>query len=246
MNKRISLLGLALTTGLAFSAFAADYQTVEVSGGGSVSGTVGFSGTDPDPAIYAITKDQDTCGSGDRKIDFVKVNNGALNDVVVYLDKVKEGKAFPNAESGKGKLDQKGCAFDPFLQVMYDGEQMDILNSDPVSHNIHTYELIGKSKKTVINVSQPEQNSVIKKDIALKRGTAMKLECDQHDFMHGYVFVAKNPYFAVVDADGKFSIDNIPPGTYTVKAWHGSLGEQKASVTVEGGKTASADFTFKQ
>lgn len=245
MNKRIPLLGLALTTGLAFGAFAADYQTVEVSGGGSVSGTVGFSGTDPDPAIYAITKDQDTCGSGDRKIDFVKVNNGALNDVVVYLDKVKEGKAFPNAGAGKGKLNQKGCAFDPFLQVMYDGEQIDILNSDPVSHNIHTYELIGNSKKTVINVSQPEQNSVIKKDIALKRGTAMKLECDQHDFMHGYVFVAKNPYFAVVDKDGKFSIDNIPPGTYTVKAWHGNLGEQKASVTVEGGKTASADFTFK-
>lgn len=245
MNKVPSLLGLALTTGLACAAHAADYQTIEVSGGGSVSGKVAFSGTDPDPAVYAITKDQETCGSGDRKIDFVKVNNGALNDVVVYLDKVKEGKAFVNHDTGKGKLNQKGCAFDPFLQVMYDGEQIDILNSDPVSHNIHTYELIGQSKKTVINVSQPVQNSVIKKQIALKRGTAMKLECDQHDFMHGYVFVAKNPYFAVVDQDGKFTIDNIPPGTYTVKAWHGTLGEQKASVTVAGGQSASVDFTFK-
>ncbi|MDT8282202.1 MAG: hypothetical protein RQ982_05240 [Gammaproteobacteria bacterium] len=245
MNKRITFLGLALSAGFACNAFAAPYQTIEVSNGGKLSGKVNFSGTDPAPAVYAITKDQETCGNGDRKIDFVKVNNGALGDVVVYLDKVKEGKAFANAEAGKGKLNQKGCAFDPFLQVMYDGEQIDILNSDPVSHNIHTYELIGKTKKTVLNISQPEQNSVIKKDIKLKRGTAMKLECDQHDFMHGFVFVAKNPYFAVVDTNGQFSIDNIPPGKYTVKSWHGTLGEQKAKVTIEGGKSASVNLTYK-
>ena len=68
---------------------------------------------------------------------------------------------------------------------------------------------------------------------------------DHHDFMHGFVFVARNPYYAVVGADGSFKIDDIPPGEYNIKAWHGTLGEQKAKITVEGGKTAQTDFEFK-
>lgn len=224
--------------------FAVDYKVEEVAGGGTISGKVTFAGDDPDPQAYAITKDNEVCGTDDRIIDFVRVNNGGLANVVVYLDKVKSGKAF-NEEEAKGSVDQKGCEFHPFLQVMHNKQEFSALNSDPVSHNIHTYELIGKSKKTAINISQPDQGSIYKKEINLKRGNAMKIECDQHDFMHGFVFVAKNPYYAIVGDDGTFTIDNIPPGKYTLKAWHGTLGTKKAKVEIAGGDALTSDFEFK-
>lgn len=221
---------------------AAKYTVVDVTNGGSISGKVALAGEDQAAKIFAIAKDPEVCGTGNREVDYVKATGGALTDVVVYLDKVAEGKAFTG---GDGNLDQKGCEFHPFLQVMHNEGTLEVLNSDPVSHNIHTYELIGKAKRTVINVSQPKQGSVITKKIKLRKGVAMKIECDQHDFMHGFVFVARNPYYAIAGEDGSYMIDNIPAGKYTVKAWHGTLGEQKASVAVEGGKSATVDFEFK-
>ena len=70
-------------------------------------------------------------------------------------------------------------------------------------------------------------------------------ECDAHDFMHGFVFVARNPYFAKVAEDGSYTIADVPPGKYTIKAWHGMLKNQKAKVTVDAGGKATVDFTFK-
>ena len=242
---KLPVLAFAMTMTMGgVGAHAAGYKVMEVTDGGSVTGKVTFTGTDPDPKIFAIAKDPETCGTGDRLIDFVMVKDGGLSNVVVYLDKVKSGKAFNEADA-TGNLDQKGCEFHPFMQVMHNGSQISVVNSDPVSHNIHTYEILGRAKKTAFNVSQPDKGSKIKKTVKLKRGAAMKVECDQHDFMHGFVFVAKNPYYAVVAEDGSFSIEDVPPGTYTVKAFHGTLGEKKSKVTVEAGKPASTSFEFK-
>nr|VFJ92416.1 MAG: Polysaccharide lyase family 4, domain II [Candidatus Kentron sp. LFY] len=238
------ILASTLASTLGLGAQAATYQVTEVEDGGNVTGRVTFTGDDPPPKVYAITKDTKICGSGDRLIDYVKVDDGGLADAVVYLAKIKAGKPFPET-TNTGSVDQKGCEFHPFLQVMRNDQEFSALNSDPVSHNIHTYEILGRAKKTVFNVSQPDQGSEIKKKVKLKRGAAMKVECDQHDFMHGFVFVAKNPYFAVVDEKGNYTIDNIPPGKYTVKAWHGTLGEKKVKVDVGSGKSATADFEFK-
>lgn len=244
MNKALTALTLVAATGIPFAVNAAAYKVTDVSNGGTITGKVNFSGKDPDPKIFTITKDNDTCGNGERKIDFVRVTNGALNDTVVYLKKVKSGKAFP-ASLDNPEINQKTCGFHPFLSVMKNKDKLLVRNSDPVLHNIHTYEIIGKAKKTVFNVSQPPELKTINKTVKLKRGTSMKLECDAHDFMHGYVFVAKNPYYAVVKDDGSFSIDNVPPGKYKIIAWHGFLGEKKGKVTVAAGGKASVDFTFK-
>ncbi len=242
-SKLISALCLTLAMSIPGAQAAAPYNAIEVADGGTVSGKITFSGDDPAPKIFAITKDNDVCGTGNREVDFVRVNDGALTDVVVYLDKVKQGKAFdPAAETGA--VNQKGCAFDPFIQVMHNGNEFTATNSDTVSHNIHTYEILGRAKKTVFNISQPDQGD-IKKTVKLKRGTAMKVECDQHDFMHGFVFVAKNPYYALVAEDGSYSIEGVPAGKYTVKAWHGTLKEQKSSIEVTAGGATSADFAFK-
>ena len=188
MNPYIpSLVSILLSTFLSV-AYAAPYKVTDVKDGGSITGKVSFTGKDPAPKVYKVTKDMKVCGKDERSIDFVKVTNGGLSNVVVFLDKVKSGKAFDKKVTS-AKINQKGCEFDPFVQIMYIDENLEALNSDPVSHNIHTYELIGKSKRTVVNVSQPKQGSVIKKKIKMRRGNGMKVECDQHDFMHGFVFV---------------------------------------------------------
>jgi len=72
------------------------------------------------------------------------------------------------------------------------------------------------------------------------------VECDAHDFMHGFVFVAKTPYFAKVAEDGSFKIDNVPPGKYTAKVWHGTLKGDKAKVEVAAGGTATVNFNIKK
>ncbi len=234
-----ALLSAALLTA---PAFAASYKVIDVNNGGTISGKVSFKGKDPAPTVYPITKDNNVCGKGNREIDYVKVKNGALNDTVVYLDKVRQGKKFDPIE---GKINQDKCTFEPFLSVMTNKQNMAAKNSDPVLHNIHTYEIIGRSKKTILNVSQPKQGAVTNKKIKLKRGAAMKLECDAHDFMHGFIFVAKNPYYAVVAEDGSFTIKDVPPGKYKINAWHGTLGIQKGKVEVAANGKATVNFEYK-
>ncbi len=238
-----SIASIALVTAAAFSMpTMAGYKVIDVANGGSISGKINFTGKDAPAQKYKVVKDTDTCGAGDRVIDYVDVKDGALRNVVVYLDKVKSGKKFDKIEA---KIDQKGCEFMPFMSVMTNDTNFEATNSDPVLHNIHTYELMGRAKKTVMNVSQPKQGATTTKKVKLKRGAGMKIECDAHDFMHGFVFVAKNPYYAVVAEDGTYTINDIPAGKYKMKAWHGTLGEQKGKATVDAGGSTTVDFTFK-
>ncbi|MCP3933406.1 MAG: hypothetical protein GY705_30420 [Bacteroidetes bacterium] len=242
--KKISIITSLTVTLLASPVvMAAKYKVIDVNDGGSISGKVSLKGTAPAPVSYKITKDNDVCGTGNREINYVNSTNGALTDVVVYLKKVKQGKAFNDAEKS-AEVIQEGCEFKPFIQVMHNNEMAAITNNDSVLHNIHTYEIIGKAKKTQMNVSQPDKGTINKK-VTLKRGVAMKVECDAHDFMHGFIFVAKNPYYTQVAADGTYTIDNIPAGKYKVNAFHGKLGTQKGKAKVAAGASTTVDFTFK-
>jgi len=242
MQKLICFFSITALWILPLTSIASAYEETALSNGGMITGKVTGS-KDFAPKSYKVSKDNAVCGEGKREIDFVKINNGALQDVVVYLDKVKSGKPFP-ADFGKGRVLQAGCEFKPFLGVMRNNSRVHVINEDPVLHNIHTYELMYRVKKTVFNVSQPEKGSITKA-IKLERGTAMKVECDAHDFMHSYIFVTNNPYFAVVNADGTYEINDVPPGKYTIKAWHGYLRDQKDKVDVKANSVATIDFAFK-
>ena len=243
MLKNIFIInGLILAFIASQNVMAAEYKIIDVADGGSISGKVSFSGQAPAPVIFKIAKDNDVCGSGNRSIEYVRVNNGGLADVVVYLDKVKQGKAFDDSQKD-AKILQKGCEFQPYIQIMQNDNNAAIINEDPVLHNIHTYEIIGKAKKTVMNISQPDKGT-INKNVKLKRGVAMKIECDAHEFMHGFVYVAKNPYYARVADDGTYTIDNIPAGSYKVMAFHGTLGTRKGKATVTAGAAQTVDFGF--
>ena len=112
-------------------------------------------------------------------------------------------------------------------------------------HNIHTYEQIGRARRTIFNVSQPNAGDVVTKTVKARKGVGMKVECDAHDFMHSFVFIAPNPYFAKVKDDGTFEIADVPPGKYKINVWHGTSGIKKGGkVEVAADGTATVDFSY--
>ena len=242
MNR--TLTGCAIAVGmLSLVSLAQAYDVAAVSGGGRVTGKVSFKGAAPAPKSIAITKDNQVCGTGNRDIVEVAVKDGNLRGAVVYVAKIDKGKDW--GEFDKPVLDQKGCRFAPDVLVVKKDVDLTIRNSDPVLHNIHTYEIIGTVRRTMFNVGQPDKGDM-KQPMKVRRANAVKIECDAHDFMHAWAFAADNPYAAVSGDDGSFAIDNLPPGEYEVKAWHPVLGEKSAKVTVASGAAANASFEFSK
>ena len=221
----------------------AKYKVVSITGGGTVTGKVSFEGTPPRPVKYIITKDQHACGEGQVTRQEVDAKDGALRGVVVYLDKVKKGKAYPK-ETQSAVVDQKKCAYVPYLQVVAEGGKVTILNSDDAHHNIHTYEIIGRSKRSMWNISQPKQRKKVVRRAKVRRSPIVRIECDVHNWMKGFLFVARNPYYALVNDDGSFEINDVLPGKYSLRAWHPALGVKKKKITITAGGKKTADFTF--
>jgi hypothetical protein len=246
-------MALAVAVAMASPAMAAKkkYKEVEVADGGTISGKVSFEGALPDDAKEGIliTKNPDVCGTGDREVVWIDVKDGALRGAFVFIDKIKEGKKWAAPEGGSYLIDQKGCRFHPWAQVIKPGP-ITIRNSDKgVLHNINTREMIGVEKgrvvkRTMFNFGQPDPGD-IEQTIKPRRSPYIGINCEAHNFMFGFMMAPKNPYAVVVGEDGSYSLDNVPPGKYTVKAWHPRLGVVKSKVTVAAKGAAEADFAFK-
>jgi hypothetical protein len=127
------------------------------------------------------------------------------------------------------------------VSVGFKGGKVIQKNDDPIFHNIHTY----LNGKTMFNIGLPDKGSSVTKPL-LREGL-MEVTCDSHPWMKGYIQIFDHPYAAVTDAKGDFSIKDIPPGTYTLEAWHEALGKVKVgSVKVESGKTAKIKMEYKK
>lgn len=236
------------------SVLAAGYEEVAVNGGGSISGKLTFEGPLPDDAIekIGINKNPDVCdvdGSGYREVVWVDVKDGALRGAFVFIDKIAEGKKWSEPEGGHYVILQKGCRFRPWAQVVKPGPII-IRHDDPgtVLHNINMREMIGVEKgrvvkRTMFNFGQPEPGDIEKK-LKPRRSAFIAMNCEAHNFMFGFMMAPKHPYAVVVNEDGSYSIDNVPPGTYTVKAWHPRFGIKKTELTVPENGAAEANFTF--
>lgn len=209
---------------------AAQYQVAAVADGGVIKGKVVFKGTVPVKTVLP-TKDKETCG-GPRKDPLVVVGaNGEVKDVVVQLKGVKAGKAWTT--SGKPvAIDNKACIFEPHVQVIAAGN-VDIVNSDPVLHNTHGY----YGKNTAFNVALPIQGGKVTRP--LRRPGVVRVDCDAHGWMEGWIVVAENPYFAQTGADGSFTISDVPPGSYTMVVWQEHTGEMEVPVTVKAKETVN-------
>ena len=219
------------------------YLETPVVDGGGITGRVFTGGAAPKVQRYIIPKQVEICGGNYRDSGLVSVEAGVLRNVIVYLEDVTAGKPF-RAGAKKVTINQRGCAFEPFLSVLMNGGELEAVNSDPLLHNIHVYEVLGQRRSTIANVSQPRKGDIMTMSVHLEEGRALKIECAAHNFMHAHVFVARNPYYAIVARDGAFEIANVPPGSYMIRAWHPYLGERARRITVAPGAEVAADFKY--
>lgn len=230
----------------------AAYKEVAVDNGGSISGKISFDGPLPEDAIenILITKNPEVCGTGEREVVWVDVKDGALRGAFVFIDDIEEGKAWAVPAGGNYLIDQKGCRFRPWAQVVRRGP-ITIRNSDPgVLHNINMREMIGVErgrvvKRSMFNFGQPDPGD-IEQAIKPRRSHFLGINCEAHNFMFGFMMAPEHPYAVVVGDDGSFTLSDVPPGEHTLKAWHPRFGVQKITVTVTAGGAAEANFTFAQ
>ena len=202
------------------------YEVTAVSDGGSVGGTIAISGPISKLPVRKIGKDPQVCGTADRESQKLIVNgSGGLKNAVVIVEGVKRGKAMPPAAQN-AEIDQKKCEYTPHVQVMAVNSEITLLNSDPILHNIQFFQ----GQNSLFNMAQPVQGQVNKQKLE-KAGT-IYVECAVHGWMQGNVVVVDNPYYALTDDNGRFSITDLPPGKYQVKIWHEYVGELTSEVTV--------------
>ncbi len=205
---------------------------------GNVVGKVSYAGPAPAPKTVPITKDKEVC-SREPHVDesLVVAADKGLANVVVYI------KDAPNAPkmaipAKAPELDQRSCKFHPHVQIIPAGGTLDILNNDGILHNIHTY----PKNNPPINQAQPKFKT--KMPIKFEKPDTIKLTCDVHTWMNGWLIVAPNAWYTVSGPDGTFKIENVAPGAYTLSYWQETLGTQTAQVTVAASGDVKADLTF--
>jgi hypothetical protein len=163
----------------------------------------------------------------------------SLGNVFVYV-KDGLGNYIYDTPTESAKIDQMNCRYHPHVFGMRVGQPLEIVNSDPTLHNIHA---LPKGNKE-FNTGQPIQGMKTAHTFDNKE-VMVPFKCDVHGWMNAYVGVLDHPYFATTGADGKFELKTLPPGTYTIEAWHEKLGATTQSVTLGAKETKEIMFTFK-
>jgi len=204
----------------------------------SVSGTVKLDGAAPKMA--KIDMSQDPACKGSNAAETVVADGGDLSNVFVY---VKEGLGDRTFDVPKDAvtIDQQGCKYHPHVLGVMVGQNIDIKNDDPTTHNIHPTPAANREW----NESQPPQAAPIEKSFA-REEVMLPVKCNQHPWMRMYINVSRSPFYAVTGADGKFEIKGLPPGDYTLAFVQEKLGEQDQKVTLAAKDSKTVDMTFKQ
>jgi hypothetical protein len=235
LGRASSLLVLAAAAASPSGATA--YEVAPVTDGGTIKGKVVYQGAVPTKKIVP-TKDQATCGSVRDQPEVIVGADKGVQDAVVYLKGVQKGKALEKPAK-KPEINNVKCEFVPHVQAVPVGSIV-VVNSDPVMHNTHAFH----GKQTVFNVALPVKGQRV--DRPMTKPGMHRVECDTHGWMLGWVFAADNPYYAVTGKDGTFSIADVPPGSYTLVAWHEVTGEKEFPVTVKAKEAVEVPVELKK
>jgi hypothetical protein len=214
---------------------------VDTATAGEVSGTVALDGTAPMNEPIKMNADP-VCVKENTTPQFqetFEVADGKLANVFVYI-KDGLGNYVYDAPTETATIDQMNCRYHPHVFGMRVNQPLTIVNSDPTLHNIHA---IPKANKE-FNNGQPIQGMKMTHTWETKE-VMVPFKCDVHGWMNAYVGVLDHPYFQVTGKDGKFDLKTVPPGTYTIEAWHEKLGAMTQSVTLGPKETKEITFTFK-
>lgn len=205
----------------------------------TVTGVVKFAGAAPSMPNIAMNADpfcQSQHSTPAKDEEVVVGPGGELANVIVYV------KNAPNAPapSAPAVLDQRGCQYHPHVQAVQVGQALQIKNSDSTLHNVHAMPAVNSA----FNEGQPVPMTTTKKFDKAEM-TPFKIKCDVHGWMKSYMVVLPHPYHGVSGMDGKYTISNLPPGSYTLVFWHEKYGSQEQNVTVGAKESKTVDATFK-
>jgi hypothetical protein len=243
-NHAVVLSAVVLVCGLALISG----HKVSAAGEGKITGAVKLDGAAPHMKGIDMSKDpycSKAHADSPAHLEQVVVGaNGGLENVVLYLSEGYSGNAV--ASTVVPVFDQKNCMYTPHVLAMDAGQTFKVVTSDQTTHNIHPLPN-PMTGNIPWNQSQPPGAAAVEK--SWKATEVIPVQCNIHPWMHGWFVVVKGPY-ATTDASGNFTINNVPPGNYTVTAWHESdvsipQNVLTQKVTVAAGGSATADFTFK-
>jgi plastocyanin len=230
MRKLFAIfVALALVVGAAV--FLALPQPATAQGGGTVEVEVKYNGA-PQIETIKVNKDTQQCGTEAKVEKIVVGGNKGLANAVVSVPGVK-------GPAKKASIDQKGCAFHPHVVAMQPGE-IDFLNSDGILHNLHTYSTANPS----VNKAQPKFKKTMTE--RFDKPEIIKITCDVHSWMLGWVAVLPTAAYGVTDGNGVARIENVPAGKHKVEVWHEVLGKQSKDVDVKPGQTTKVTFEMKK
>ena len=236
------ILTLLLGLGSVYS-----YDVIEVEHGGTIEGTISLDGVVPEPKGFNLITFPDPMycgrisnGRGWRLLhDFVVSRQGGLKDAIVLLEGIEAGKPF---DLSVPLIEARDCMFQPFMTIVRNGHAVEVINMDPVMHDIQGYETSPEAGARVLFNTPLIMNhqhhrgdlhamhnhapgkSLIGPIYLNKGRRTFYMQCGFHAYMESWAMAVNNPYYAVTDADGKFVIDGIPPGTYQLVVWHPQTG----------------------
>jgi plastocyanin len=236
--RSIAIFGLLLPGVIMLCAAGGPSSTP---GGASVTGVVKFQGTAPRPTRIDMSADPfcaQAHSSPATTEDVLTDANGGLENVVVYISEGLGPATFPIPDQ-PSVMEQKGCQYKPHVLAMRAGQKLNVVNSDATTHNIHPM----PNNNREWNISQP--HGVPIEQVFAREEIAISVKCNVHPWMRSYIAVIKNPYFALTGKNGSFDLKDIPPGSYTLQAWHEKLGSKMQKITVGSGETKVVDFVFQ-
>jgi plastocyanin len=206
-----------------------------------VKGVAKFEGTVPKPARIDMSPDPQCARvhpTGAAAEDIVTDGAGGLENVIIFVSGGLEGRTFDPPQE-HAVMVQKGCMYQPHVLAMRANQKLEVVNADSTTHNIHP----NPSNNREWNKTQPPGLPL--EETFAREEIAIPVKCNVHPWMRSYIAVLKHPYFAVTGRDGSFELKNLPPGSYTIEAWHEKLGTMIQKITIGESETKTLEFVFK-
>lgn len=202
----------------------------------TIKGSIRYAGAAIEKKRIPMTIDQYICGKEKEPEDLLLASNNGISNAVVSLQNVPPGSKrewnFPPA-----KMDQQQCSFTPRVIIVPVGGTMEFLNSDRLLHNVRS---TGKENPP-FNRAQPHARSI---SFVFKQPETLRVDCDLHSWMRGWVVIAEHPFYAVTNDKGEFTLDNVPPGKYTLRVWQEALGNMTQEVVVADKAVTTVSLTM--
>jgi len=235
-------IALAILVGCARAPQEPPLFKVDPKTAGNVSGRITWEGKRPPNPLVDMSEDP-ACAEAHKRGAFdgplVIGTNGALANAFVYIKHGLEGKRFA-VPAAPVVIDQKGCWFEPRVLGIQTGQALNVSNSDAVTHNIHPLAQVNREW----NHSQGPGDAPLTRRFR-KPEVMVRVKCNIHSWMRAWVGAVEHPYFAVTAKDGRFRLPPLPPGEYTLAAWHEAGGEQEQKLTVPPTANIEVYFRFK-